>query len=118
MSALDDLAHRDIWVRWRSEKRGGKPTKVPAADRRWTPSSTDPSTWASREEAERGNHGDGLGIILAPLGANRHLGGIDLDGCMNDDGDVAQWGARHRRASHELHRGQPEWPRPQDLLRT
>ena len=92
MSAFDDFAHREIWVRWRSEERGGKPTKVPyspAGDGR--ASSTDPSTWGTREEAERGNHGDGLGIILAPLGANRHLGGIDLDGCINDEGDVARW---------------------------
>jgi putative DNA primase/helicase len=93
MSALDQFAALALWVRWKIETRKGKPTKVPYApgsNRR--ASSTDPSTWGTRAEAERGKASfDGVGIILAALDGARHLGGIDLDACISDEGDVAAW---------------------------
>jgi hypothetical protein len=91
--ALREFADLPLWLVWRNEKRGGRPTKVP-----YSPvggghaSSTDPSTWGTREQAERGSAGfDGVGIMLAPLDEGRHLGGIDLDACIDDEGNVAPW---------------------------
>ena len=92
---LDDLAGLPIWLCWQNEEREGKSTKVP-----WSPnaerhaSSTDPSTWNTRAVAERSalaNGRTGIGIMLAPLGEGRHLGGIDLDGCIADDGSLSPW---------------------------
>ena len=93
-NALRGFADLSLWVMWRSEERGGRPTKVP-----YSPvgggraSSIDPLTWGTREQAERGNAGfDGIGLVLAPLGEDRHLGGIDLDACIDDGGNVSSRG--------------------------
>jgi hypothetical protein len=90
--ALDEFAALPVWVNWKTEARKGKPTKVPympGASRR--ASSTDPSTWGTRADAERGNGFDGVGIMLTELGPDRHLGGIDLDGCISAEGDLTTW---------------------------
>ncbi len=96
MSALDPFAKLRLWVTWRAETRQGKATKVPwAPELKWTrASSTDATTWGTRllaEESARFDGRDGIGIMLAPLGEGRHLGGIDLDSCIGDEGDVASW---------------------------
>lgn len=92
-SALDQFADQPVWVNWRSEQRKGKSTKVPYSplDHRRA-SSTDASTWGSRQQAARDKASfDGVGIVLAALEPGRHLGGIDLDACIDDEGDVAMW---------------------------
>jgi putative DNA primase/helicase len=96
VSALDPFAKLRLWVTWRAETRQGKATKVPwAPELKWTrASSTDATTWGTRllaEESARFDGRDGIGIMLAPLGEGRHLGGIDLDSCIGDEGDVASW---------------------------
>ena len=94
--ALHEFAGLPLWVTWRNEDAAGsdKPTKVPYAHTGRKASSTDPWTWGTRaiaeHAAERDNR-DGIGLVLAPLGEGRHLGGIDLDACIDDEGTVAAW---------------------------
>ncbi|MEH6950707.1 DUF3987 domain-containing protein [Nitrobacter sp. NHB1] len=90
---LDDFAGKRRWVAWREEQRKGseKLTKVPydpVNDRKG--SSTDPSTWGTREQAEAAwrNHLDdgsrgGVGIVLGKLKDRSWLMGIDLDSCLD-----------------------------------
>ncbi len=68
------------WVCWRREVRGGKPTKLPvcAATGRMA-KSTDPSTWATFEDAARAVarwRCDGVGFVF---GSDRAYTGLDLD---------------------------------------
>lgn len=99
ITTLEDLAKRKLWVAWQSEARkgGGKPTKVPVNARKGGPaSSTNSDTWAPRANAEttasllRGDP-KGIGIMLAPIDEHRHLGGIDLDACVDGEGNVEAW---------------------------
>ena len=98
MTALADLADRPIWVAWRSVARGGKATKIP-----YSPIShnrakaDDPSTWGTFSQA-RSAVADppyhGVGLQLVDLGDGLHLGGIDLDSCIEgppDDPSFAPW---------------------------
>src|SRR5262249_30993868 len=94
--ALREFANLPLWVTWQYEfRQGNKPTKVPYAPclgRR--ASTTDDSTWATRAIAMRAaeeEKRDGVGLVLAPLDEGRHLGGIDLDSCIDDEGNVAPW---------------------------
>ena len=76
------------WVLWRGEHRGGRWTKVPycaAGDRA---SSSDSNTWAdfgSAEGAYKSGTWDGIGFVFAEGGG---LTGIDLDHCVNQDGEL------------------------------
>jgi hypothetical protein len=91
--ALREFACLHLWVLWKLLERGGKPTKVPFSpiDQR-NAAANDPATWGTRTEAERlvADY-SGVGIMLAPLDEGRHLGGIDLDACIDDEGNVAPW---------------------------
>jgi putative DNA primase/helicase len=89
------------WLIWKAEGRGrgGKPTKVPYCARQpeRRADATDPTTWATRDEAEDAarlhlNGAGGVGIVLGDLGTDLCLGGLDLDGSV-DDGLVADWAA-------------------------
>ena len=99
MTGLSALAHERRWVAWRYEVRGGKPTKVPYAPDGRKAKANDPSTWGIRAEAEFSakkivnGRGGGIGIQLGDLGADIHLGGIDLDSCISEDGALASWAA-------------------------
>jgi hypothetical protein len=87
---------------WRSEARGrtGKPTKIPYCPRQpeRRADTTDPTTWARRDEAEDAARrclngaGGGVGIVLGDLGTDHYLAGLDLDGSV-DDGRVSDWAA-------------------------
>ena len=96
---FDALAQDRRWVAWRTELRGGKPTKVPYAPPGGRAKADDPSTWGTRAEAEGrakrivNGQGGGVGIQLGDLGGDGHLGGLDLDSCIADDGALAPWGA-------------------------
>jgi putative DNA primase/helicase len=91
----EQLTGRPQWVCWRTEKREGKPTKVP-----YTPgtnrraSSTDLMTWRTFSEAltayESGEPPyDGIGFVFCS--ADPYVG-VDLDNCRNPEtGDVAEW---------------------------
>ena len=57
----------------------------------------DPTTWGSCAEAEAtarklvNGLGGRIGIELGDLGGDIHLAGIDLDGCLSEDGKLAAW---------------------------
>jgi putative DNA primase/helicase len=98
MSALYLLADEQRWLSWRNEQRGDKLTKVPYYAPGRKASSTDPSTWRIRSEAEacakrvvNGQRG-GVGVVLGDLGADLHLCGLDLDSCLHD-GAITPWAA-------------------------
>jgi len=86
----DELSNRAQWVVWRSESRGGKPTKVPyAAATGSKASSTDPDTWATFDVAvEAFGRGDysGIGFVFSH---DDDFAGVDLDDCIDEAGDVA-----------------------------
>lgn len=67
------------WVVWKREVRGGKPTKIPHQVDGSLASSTDPSTWASFEEAVRAApRFNGIGFVFSP---DDPYVGIDFDDC-------------------------------------
>ena len=88
---LNDLADSSRWMAWRQEQRAnGKPTKVPYdPNSRRKGSSTNPTTWGTRDQAERRaqrlGQPVGVGIVLGDLGSGFDLVGLDLDGCVIDD---------------------------------
>jgi hypothetical protein len=89
----DDLSERDQWVLWRSEQRGGKPTKVPYQANGKPASSTDPSTWANHQEVAAAyagfpKHWSGIGFVFSP---EDPYCGIDLDDCVSSTGELKAW---------------------------
>lgn len=101
--ALGDLSDVPIWVAWREElKPKEKPSKVPygpATGRAAKPD--DPNTWGTRARAERraqwldNERPSGVGIMLGPIPGldGCRLAGVDLDGCLDDAGELAPWAA-------------------------
>ena len=95
--ALDDFAQDRRWVAWcqeyRTDKQGNKQlTKKPYSASGRPASSTDPATWTTRADAERGwerlrggavDGVGGTGIMLGELPNGSHLAGLDLDHCIN-----------------------------------
>ena len=94
--APSELARRPQWVVWKLTARDGepKPTKVPYAPRTGRlASTTDPSTWASFEEAAAfcSSHdwASGVGYVLS---ADDPYVGIDLDACRDPrTGHLEAW---------------------------
>src|SRR5918992_3117818 len=92
-----ELKARPQWVVW--EAVGEKPDKVPySAKTGRKASSTDLMTWSTFEEAveayECGQYG-GLGFVFC---SGDPYTGVDLDGCVGEDGEIANWAlgvARH-----------------------
>ena len=96
------LTTQPRWLLWRNEVRKakngepGKPTKVPKTSRNTNASSTEAATWAPFATIAAALHRvpglfDGLGVVLGDLGDGLHLGGIDLDSCLDGDGALAEW---------------------------
>jgi hypothetical protein len=91
VTVFDELAEVPRWICWREElDANGRPTKVPYSVNGRKAKSTDPSTWATRAEAERvceERKYDGIGIILGD-----GLGGVDLDSCRDPEtGELTRW---------------------------
>lgn len=88
-----ELRELPQWVLWRHEQRDGKRTKVPyqAAAPARQASTTDPSTWATFEQAlaARGR-ADGVGLVFSP---DDPYAGIDLDDCLDEHGEIEPWAA-------------------------
>jgi putative DNA primase/helicase len=85
---------------------GEKPDKVPYSARTGRKaSSTDLVTWSTFEEAlEAYKHGEyaGLGFVFC---SGDPYTGVDLDDCVNEDGEIALWAleiARHLDSYIEL----------------
>ena len=74
------------WVCWKYEPdKAGKLTKVPRRTNGRFASSTTPATWTDFETAlAAAARFDGLGIVCAG-----GLAGIDLDHCIDDDGELS-----------------------------
>jgi len=90
------LRQRCQWVCWKLELRKGKSTKVPYdAKTGRMASTTDPTTWASFEDAIvawRKNEGyAGIGYVFA---ADDPYCGVDLDDCIDERGQIKPWGQR------------------------
>jgi putative DNA primase/helicase len=86
----EEIRVRPQWVVWKAV--GEKPDKVPYSARTGRrASSTDLLTWATFQEAleayEDGEY-DGLGFVFSS--ADPYTG-IDLDNCVDGDGEIAQW---------------------------
>lgn len=85
------LTSRDQWVVWRSELRGGKPTKVPYNARTGQLAKTDDAdTWSSYRDAlsaAQSAGDDGIGYVFS---ADDPFSGVDLDDCLADEA-VAPW---------------------------
>jgi putative DNA primase/helicase len=76
------------WILWKLEpKADGKPSKIPYCIDGGKASTTDPATWSLLEEAqaalENGSGYAGLGFVLGD-----GFSGIDLDHCINDEGNI------------------------------
>ena len=81
------------WVCWRSEKRNGKPTKVPYSPTTGAHVRSDnPGTWGTlveAREAVREKDYDGIGFVFT---AEDPFCGVDLDGCLDPEtGEVEPW---------------------------
>jgi hypothetical protein len=86
----EELRVRPQWVVWKAV--GDKPDKVPYSARTGhRASSTDLLTWGTFEEAleayENGEYA-GLGFVFSS--ADPYTG-IDLDNCVDEDGEIAGW---------------------------
>jgi putative DNA primase/helicase len=88
-----DLTATDQWVLWARESRDGKPTKVPYQTNGERAESNNPRTWAPyqvvlnvwREAPERYA---GIGFVFGP---DDPYAGIDLDNCLDDQGNIKPW---------------------------
>jgi len=86
----EELKARPQWVVWHAV--GEKPDKVPySAKTGRKASSTDLLTWSTFEEAvatyESGDY-DGVGFVFC---SGDPYTGIDLDNCVDEDGEIALW---------------------------
>ena len=93
LPAIEELRGYDQWVCWRGEERaGGKTSKVPCRPDGGSASSTDERTWSSFDEALQAASEnaslEGIGFVLAA--ADPYVG-VDLDDCIDEEGEVADW---------------------------
>lgn len=84
-----ELKAQAQWVTWRSERRAGKPTKVPYSPSTGRhASTTDASSWTGFDEAVRAwrrfDH-TGIGFVFAD---DDSFCGVDLDDCLDDAGNL------------------------------
>lgn len=84
------MKDRKQWVCWRLDGvRGGKPTKVPVTIGGYGASTVEPSDWYSYADAIEAAHKfDGIGFVFTD---NDPFVGIDLDNCLLDGGEIADW---------------------------
>lgn len=83
------LRERSQWVCWKYITRGGKQTKCPVNARGGgRADSTDPATWASFDEVVAACKAGGYAGIGYVFTADGPFAGIDLDGCIDDAGNI------------------------------
>lgn len=88
-----ELKERRQWVLWQRERRGDKITKVLLNPRNGRHAEADqPDTWSSFADAIEGlevfGEADGIGYVFA---ADDPYVGIDLDSCVGEEGELAEW---------------------------
>lgn len=93
MDAISELAERAQWLVWLLEPpRPGsdKPVKMPYSARTGRhASTTNPETWATFDEAaDAAPRYSGVGYVFA---FSDPYTGIDLDDCIDADGQIAEW---------------------------
>jgi len=78
------------WVLWRSEKRDGKPTKVPYHPKGYKASSNKPRTWSPFQAVwskyQAGGF-DGIGFVFSD---QDDFIGVDLDHILDESGNVKE----------------------------
>src|SRR5215203_6663636 len=86
----EELRVRPQWVVWKAG--GDRPDKVPYSARSGrSASSTDLPTWGTFQEAlEAYEDGDYAGLGFVFSSADPYTG-IDLDDCVDEDGEIASW---------------------------
>jgi putative DNA primase/helicase len=89
-SISEELRVRPQWVVWKAV--GDKPDKVPYSARTGRrASSTDLLTWSTFQDAlEAYENGDYAGLGFVFSSADPYTG-IDLDDCVDADGEIALW---------------------------
>jgi hypothetical protein len=93
---LASLVHLKVWCGWRPETLNGRTTKVPYDVRNGRhASSTNPSTWATHDEAQQWAElrgaGAGVGLMFTRI-RDLFTCGVDLDSCRDPNtGAVAPW---------------------------
>jgi hypothetical protein len=95
---IEALGDRRVWVAWQLERAGERITKVPYFTPARKARANDRSTWTTLAEAFANyqrlplpyNQG-GIGIELGMLDDNRAVGGVDLDTCINQAGEIEPW---------------------------
>lgn len=89
-----ELAQQDRWVCWRYELVDGRVAKVPKNPRSLNNAASNrPATWGSLDAALTRYDGN---ETLSGIGYNQHssdVAGIDLDGVIDDDGNLLPWAA-------------------------
>lgn len=85
------LKREDRWVCWRTEDRGGKPTKVPINPLTGNRAmSNNPSTWGSFYDAieclQKGTGLNGIGFMFNGDG----IVGVDIDNCRDPESGVIE----------------------------
>lgn len=83
------LTSRPQWVCWRQKWRGNRWTKVPYQPSGEHADSTKPGTWASFDAALAAYRKGGFHGIGFVFGTGDPYAGVDLDGCVGADGQVA-----------------------------
>ncbi len=82
MNGLLELRALDQWVVWRTERRNGKPTKVPYRPDGRPAASNDPATWSPYEAvATVAARFSGVGFVFTP---DDPFAGVDIDGALRD----------------------------------
>ena len=75
------------WVCWKYETRDGKKTKVPYTPGGAHAQSNNGKTWSAFADCVKAaTRFDGIGVMFA-----NELAGIDLDHCIDDAGQIADW---------------------------
>lgn len=89
MKIPQELISRKQWVVWKTVTRDGKSTKLPLQPNGQNAKTNDPATWSNFETvALAAKSFDGPGFVFSP---DDPYVGIDLDGCRDSSGKVAEW---------------------------
>ena len=73
------LTSRPRWIRWRTQIRRGKPTKIPLGTHGYAADVTNPAIWRPYGTARASTLGEGLGFVLGD-----GIGCLDLDDVIRD----------------------------------